>query len=180
VVVEEAKVRFSIDLGLATNQAWRTLLVHLSLRPSVFEVRASALEETVHIRMDDGQEHTDKVFKFAELRQPDKLLKELGGPLLPAALTSLGLAPAFAASNPQKSASLGLQWKARYDRLRVGGDAMRVIRLTAHLLDRFQIVILVSPVGEILRIELPDEIVLMNDALANLAPVDDDRTPARR
>src|ERR1044071_7867356 len=36
VVVEEAKVRFSVDVGLATNQTWRTLLVHLSLRPTVF------------------------------------------------------------------------------------------------------------------------------------------------
>jgi len=180
VVVEESKVRFSVDVGLATNQTWRTLLVHLSLRPTVFEVQASAVDETIHVRMDDGQEHTDKTFKFSDLRQPDKLLKELGGPFLPAALTSLGLTPSLAAPSPQKNASLGLQWKARYDRLKVGGDTMRVIRLTAHLLDRFQVLILVSPVGEILRIELPGEIVLINDALANLAPVEDDRTPTRR
>jgi hypothetical protein len=169
-----------VDVGLATNQTWRTLLVHLTLRPSVFEVQASAVDQTIHVRLDDGQEHTDKSFKFSDLREPDKLLKEFGGPFLPAALASLGLTPALAVPSTQKNVTLGLEWKARYDRLKVGGDAMRVIRLTARLLDRFQVLILVSPVGEILRIELPDEIVLVNDALANLAPLEDDRTPQHR
>jgi len=180
LVIDDAnRVRFSVDVGLATNQTWRTLRVHVSLRPSVFELQASAVDESIQIRMDDGQDRIDKSFKFADLRQPDKVLKELGGPLLPAALTSLGLTPALSKAQAGH-APLGLEWKARYDRLRIGGDSMRVIRLTAHLLDRFQVVILVSPVGEILRIELPDEIVLMNDALANLTGSEDDRTPPRR
>ena len=177
--VDDSKVRFSLDVGLATNQTWRSLQLHLSLRPTTLDIQASAAEQAVHIRMDDGQEHIAKTLQFSELRQPDKLLKELGGPLLPAALTSIGLTPALAGS-ARANASLGLDWKAHYDHLRVGGDSMRVIRLSARLLDRYQISFLVSPVGEILRIELPDDIVLMNDALANLALPDDDRTPARR
>jgi len=177
VSVDDTKVRFSLDLALTTNQTWRSMQLHLSLRPTTLDIQASAVEQAIHIRMDDGQEHTARTLKFADLRQPDKVLKELGGPIFPALATSLGLTPALVSSS-SSNPSLGLKWKAHYDRLQVGGDSMRVIRLTARLLDRYQISFLVSPVGEILRIELPDDIVFMNDALANLSQ-DDDRTAPR-
>jgi len=45
---------------------------------------------------------------------------------------------------------------------------VRAYRLQTRLLDRFQALIFVSSVGEILRIELPDEIILVNDQLTNL------------
>ncbi len=45
---------------------------------------------------------------------------------------------------------------------------MRVYRLEARLLGRFRAVILVSLEGEILRVELPDDIVLTNDVLTSL------------
>ena len=44
---------------------------------------------------------------------------------------------------------------------------MRAYRLQARLLDRYQARIFVSRVGEILRVDLPDEVVLLNDQLAN-------------
>jgi hypothetical protein len=50
----------------------------------------------------------------------------------------------------------------------VGHASVRVFRLAAKLLDRFQVVIFVSPVGEILRVELPDEWLLVNDEAGNL------------
>jgi hypothetical protein len=61
----------------------------------------------------------------------------------------------------------------------VGGDWMRVMRMRARLFDRFEAVFFVSPVGEILKVELPDQIVLVNDALANLVGPEDDRINSR-
>ena len=92
-------------------------------------------------------------------------MRELGGPALPAALAALGL-PLYQA-NPSSTA-IGLTWEARNDRLKIGSNYIRVYRLEARLFDRFKAVLFVSPVGEILRMELPDEIVLTNDALTNL------------
>ena len=63
---------------------------------------------------------------------------------------------------------LGLKWDAREDKLKIAGSFMRVFRLQTRLLDHFPAIIYVSRVGEILRVELPDEIVLGNDALLNL------------
>ena len=64
--------------------------------------------------------------------------------------------------------NVGLKWDAREDKLKVGGSFMRVYRLQTRILDHFPVLIYVSRIGEILRIELPDEIILANDALLNL------------
>jgi len=179
IVEETSRVRFSIDLRLSTNQAWQELDIRVGLRPSVWELHSVAAEQSLRLHIEDGQERTDKVFSFADLRNPDRILKEIGGPLLPAALAPLGLFPSTS-GGAQPKLSLGLQWQGRFDRLRVGGELMRVYRIQARLLDRFQAIFYVSPVGEILKIELPDQLVLMNDALANLSALEDDRTDPRR
>jgi hypothetical protein len=71
-------------------------------------------------------------------------------------------------SSPAATVSLGLEWEASTDWLPIGHTQMRVYRLEARLLGRFRAVILVSLEGEILRVELPDDIVLTNDVLTSL------------
>ena len=180
LVDEVNRLRFNFDINLTTNQSWQKLFLRLTLRPTVLELEALAADQSVRLRMDDGQERTDKVFTFSDLQHPDKLLKDLGNPILSAAISSLGLSSSANFTGPQPRPSLGLHWEARYDRLKVGGDWMRVIRLHARLLDRFQAVIFVSPVGEILKVELPDQITLMNDSLSSLSGPEDDRINSRR
>jgi hypothetical protein len=45
---------------------------------------------------------------------------------------------------------------------------VRAYRLKATLLDRFHATFYVSPVGEILRVELPNKIVVVNDRVSVL------------
>ena len=68
----------------------------------------------------------------------------------------------------QKNLSLGLRWEARNDWLKIGHSQVRVYRLHTRLLDRYQAVVVVSRVGEILRVELPNGLLLVNEALTNL------------
>ena len=63
---------------------------------------------------------------------------------------------------------LGLRWEARNDWLQVGHASTRVYRLQARLFDRYEVVVLVSRVGEILHVDLPDNIILVNEALTHL------------
>jgi hypothetical protein len=58
--------------------------------------------------------------------------------------------------------SLGLQWEARQDWLKVGSARLRCYRLHTRLLEKYRAVVYVSRVGEILRVELPDGYVLQN------------------
>lgn len=70
---------------------------------------------------------------------------------------------------PDAAASaLRFKWVAANDRVKIGNNWVRAYRLETRLFDRFKAVLFVSPVGELLRVELPDEITLVNDALLNM------------
>ena len=84
---------------------------------------------------------------------------------IPALIAALGLPRSPAQAGP---AALDLHWEARNDWLQIASERMRVYRLQAKLLDRFQLLLFISLEGEILRVELPDEIVLVNDHLSIL------------
>ena len=58
---------------------------------------------------------------------------------------------------------VALNWTAHYEWLRIGHNRVRIYRLEAKLLDRHRVVVLVSRVGEILRVEFPGDIKLITD-----------------
>ena len=105
------------------------------------------------------------VAAFGIIRAADEGAELAGDLHRQAALAAFGLP--LPATKPS-SASIGLKWDARNDRIKIANNLVRVYRLEAGLFDRYKVVLYVSPVGEILRLELPDEIVLTNDALTNL------------
>jgi hypothetical protein len=157
-----SRMRFNLNLQFATNHAWRRLALRVASRPSAWEIRTAAEEETLSLKYEDQTGHWSRTFTYDELRHPRQLLEEFAGSL-PLAL----LVPA-AGLEQQQNLSLGLQWAARNDWLKIGHAQVRVYRLQARLLDRYQIVVVVSRVGEILRVELPNGLLLMNEALSNL------------
>lgn len=159
------RLSFSSGMKLDTNQAWQTFEVRLTVQPDVYEVRANAADETVRLHVNAGADRIERTFRFADFQNPQKLLLELGGPMLPAMAATMGLP---LSTNKLSAASLGLRWEARHDSLLIGGNRVRAYRLEARPLERFKVTIYVSPVGEILRAELPGNIVLVNDHLAGL------------
>ena len=160
-----SRLRFTFNLKLSTNQDWEEFSLRLGLRPSVWEIRSIAADKTLTLTGDEGNGRTERVFKFSDLQNPEKILREFGGPLLPGTLREMGLPLNQSQST---DASVSLTWEARNDWLAIGHTRMRVYRVQAPVLDRFHIVIFVSLEGEILRVELPDEIVLVNDFLTTL------------
>ena len=159
------RTRFSSLLKLSTNLSWQRFDARAVMRPDSYELSASATEQTVSLRVDAGGDQFNRVFRFSELQNPQKLLLELGGPMLPLLVGSMGLP---VATNQISVASLGLDWVARHDWLTIGGNRVRAYRLQARPLGRYRITLYVSPVGEILRAELPGDFVLLNEALSGL------------
>jgi hypothetical protein len=161
-----SRLNFDLTLKLNTNQAWRELTVKVRLKPVFsWELQSSAEKQTVRLSMEEDTQRSEREYTFADLRNPEKIARDLGGPTLSAALAGLGISLPKAAPS---TAPAGLKWEARNDRLKIGNNFIRVYRLEARLFDRIKIALFVSPVGEILRMELPDEIVLSNDALTSL------------
>ena len=135
----------------ADLHVWRELSLRLATRPTVWTLRAAAADETLDLNYEDKTGRWSRRFAFAELRDPRTLLAELAGPL-PLA----GVLGPLAALEPPQTFSPQLDWEARNDWLEIGHAQVRVYRLRAQLLDRYQIVVIVSRVGEIMRVELPD------------------------
>jgi len=156
------RVRFNLHLVLATNHLWRELSLRIATRPEVWIIHTTAADQTLEIKYEDESGKWTRRFTFDELRDPRKLLEEFAGPL-PLALVG----PLTGLEEP-KNLSLGLKWEARNDWLKIGHSQVRVYRLQAHLLDRYQVVVVVSRVGEIMRVELPGGWALVNEAVASL------------
>ncbi len=160
-----SRLRFYCNLKLDSNQNWQDLSIKLSVKPFSWEIRSSAQARNVQILIDDDETRNEHTFSFDDLQNPSKIARDLGGPALLAALAAVGLP--LPSAKPT-STSIGLKWEARNDRIKIANNLVRVYRLEARLFDRYKATLFVSPVGEILRLELPDEIVLTNDALMNL------------
>ena len=158
--VDFGRISFDVNLKLATNRAWQRLDLRISLGRSALSVHSLASEQKVRLRTEDDGERTERVLTFAELQDPRSLAEAFAVPLPPGLL---GI-PDLSTNVPGDILSAQeFVWEARSEWINVGHTTARAYRLQTKLLDRWPIVIVVSPVGEILRVELPDGWVLAND-----------------
>jgi len=157
------RVRFESTLTLTTNQIWQDFNLKVTLRPTVLEIHRSATDPCVRISVDDGEEKFERVVKFSELQDPQALLRGFGSPIAAGLLNNFTM---LGAETQGTAVKAGLKWEGREDSMRIGHSPVRTYRLQTRVLDKYQITIFISRVGEILRVELPDEIVLVNDQLA--------------
>lgn len=162
------RLRFEMDFKLSTNRVWQEFNLRAHLRPAAWELHASAAEKKVRFVVDDVGDRWEQSFTFEQLRHPQTLLQEFGGPValtIFGALGNLGLNATGDTNAPPLS--FALQWQANNDFMRFGHSKVRVYRLYAKALGRFEIFIFVSRVGEILWVELPDQLILSNDAFTH-------------
>jgi hypothetical protein len=156
------RLKFNLQVVFDTNFLWRDLIVRVGMRPQAWEVRASALKEVVELKFENHNVVWDQRFRFDELRDPSRLLDLMG-------IGWLGDACGVPLStNIVGQLSLGLTRVAYQDWLKVGHARVRGYRLKVRLFDRHQILVLVSRIGEILRVELPGEITLANEIMTAL------------
>jgi hypothetical protein len=154
-------VRFSGEFAFGTDLRWKQFRTQTLVRPYTWQVKGSAADKSLWVQSTDGTSEWIQRFSPEDLRNPQQLATVLESPILAALL------PQFlpAATQTNMPLSLALDWTAHYEWLQIGRNKVRIYRLEAKLLDRHRIVVLVSRVGEILRIELPGEIKLVNDIL---------------
>jgi len=156
------RLRFTWQAELDPRQAWRTMLFRLNQRPNALEVRAEAATGTVRLKLGDDPPAWEQTLDLKDLAQPQALmgLPGLALPLGPLA----GLWPAGRPLDARQLA-LGLNWQAWSDTLKIGTARTRVYRLKARFLDKYEVTAVLSRVGEVLRLELPDNVLLLNEAL---------------
>lgn len=159
-----SRLRFEFHGKFATNHVWQEFTARALLRPYSWEVQARAADGKIRVSIDDGESVTQRTLPFADLKNPIKLLSEFGLDLPP-----LLLAPLMGSRSPSApSPNLGLDWKSETGWLKLGHSQVRIYRLHARLLDKYEANIIISRVGEILKAEFPLGVLLQNDALLNL------------
>ncbi|MFN7140301.1 MAG: hypothetical protein ACK4UN_13275 [Limisphaerales bacterium] len=156
-------LRFEYSMVFATNQAWESFRLRVSIRPNFWEITSNRESEKIHLLVNDQNGLWEHDFTFADLQNPENLVREFGGPVAVAMLGTMGLRSSSSAGTDQKF-SMGLEWEAHNDWMRFGHSRVRVYRLEAKLLGKLKIFVFVSRVGEILWVHLPDELVLSNNA----------------
>jgi hypothetical protein len=153
------RVKFDGHVKFSPRREWRELDLKFSTHAVAVAIHSLATNRTVSVQIagDDGT--NSNVFTFADLANPGTLLRALGGdagggwasgldlPGLPAGAGGFGRA---------------VPWEARRIRLMLGHEAVSAYRLETSVLGQ-PVVIYVSTLGEILRVELPGRITAVLD-----------------
>jgi hypothetical protein len=160
------RFRFDFDSRFGPDRRWSSWTFKAMQRPNTWSLSVNREKQTMQFSLGEGRAAIKQTFRFADFREPQKLIGDLGlAESFPLLAT---LMPSTTAAGTNTSFNLNLTWDARQDWLTMGHSKVRIYRLRGHLLDQYEVVILVSRVGEILRVELPGEITLINEALINL------------
>ena len=61
-----------------------------------------------------------------------------------------------------------IEWAAATDRVRLGQSTANIYRLELKPINGYSVIVLVSRAGEILRLELPGDVQLINESLIRL------------
>jgi hypothetical protein len=159
------RIYFDVDLDLDTNRMWQQLALRVAVGKDSLAIRSRAAEQNVRLMTEAEGDKQERVLTFAELQNPAALAEAFAIPL-PVPFEGLGLPGISTNVMGGILPAQGLDWEARSDWINIAHTPARAYRLRTSLLDRWQVVIMVSPVGEILRVELPDDWVLTSDQTA--------------
>ncbi len=141
------RVRFDGRLQFSSARAWRELNLKVSTRDATVDLHSVAAEQTVSLKLTSDGANFEHILSFADLQNPNTLLRALGG----------GLADELALPVvPSSSAAVAdtVKWEAHRDRIMIAHEPVTAYRLETRVLDH-PIVLYVSSLGEILRVELP-------------------------
>jgi hypothetical protein len=153
------RVRFDGQLQFSSARKWRELDLKVSSHLGAVEIHSLATNQSVHLKITGADSAIERDLKFADLQNPNALLRAFAGDFGGGFLGGFDL-PGV----PQNSAMLAqaIRWEAHRDRLMIGRDPVSVYRLETQVLQN-KIVIYVSTLGEILRVELPGGITASLD-----------------
>jgi hypothetical protein len=163
------RIRFELDAKFAANNEWREWTVKGLQRPNVWTISANKKDQTIELGLGEGAAAMKQKFRFSDFKNPGKLMDDMGvTAALPMAGVILPNLTTAAGSTNAPGLSLGLKWEGKQDWLQMGNSRVKVYQLRAQVLEKYEVVVIVSRVGEILRVKLPGEMTLVNEALINM------------
>ncbi|HTY88819.1 MAG TPA: hypothetical protein VMB80_15240 [Candidatus Acidoferrum sp.] len=155
------RLTFNGRIQFSSRRAWREVNLKVTAHPSVVEVHSAATNQAVHLKITTDEVASEYEFTFAQLQNPDTLVRAIAGDWPGGWAAGADWMPL-----PQNSRALAtaLRWEAHLERLTIGREPVSVYRLETHVLDH-PLVVYVSTLGEILRVELPGGITAVLDQI---------------
>lgn len=149
------------DVDFSTNRMWQDMTLRVDQRPQSWEVKTKSGSDRIQVVFEEGKRRFEQTFQTSDMTAIGAILSPYMA-LLPQGVLpdTKSLTPEFFAHN--------IQWSAHNDWLKVGRNRLRVYRINAKFAGRFDGVVYISRAGEILKVQLPDSIQLVNDALAGM------------
>jgi hypothetical protein len=155
------RIKFDGRLQFSSLRNWRELNLKISSRGVTVGIHSLATNQTVALEITADGATELRVFSFADLQNPGKLLETIAGNSGGGFLDGIEM-PGFQQSAPLAQ---NLRWQATRERLMLGREPVSVYRLETQLLQN-KIVIYVSTLGEIMRVELPGNITAVIEGWA--------------
>jgi hypothetical protein len=144
------RLKFDGRVQFTPAHQWQELNLKITSRLAVIEIHSLATNELAHVKIsNDGTLLLARDFTFTDLQNPGTLVRALTGNLADGWFGGFDLPELMPATEAQK-----IQWDARRTRVKIGTEAVPVYRLESSVLGH-PVILDVSTLGEILRIELP-------------------------
>lgn len=143
------QIKFTGQLRFDHQRQWRELHLKIMTRPTTMEIHSLAAKQLLHLKITADGAVVERDLTFAELQNPNTLLRTFlgdAGDTFPGGMELPPLAPAAAAQK--------IVWHASRTCVRLGTESVPVYRLATGALG-YTVTADVSTLGEILRVELP-------------------------
>jgi hypothetical protein len=151
------RLKFAGRVQFASVSAWQEVNLKISSRLTSVEIHALATNQTVHLKINSEGAILEREVTFADLKNPDSLARALLGN---GADMLLGMVDLPALAGP--AAAQKLDWRASRTRVKIGTEFVPIYRIETSLLGQ-AVVVDVSTLGEILRVELPGNLTARID-----------------
>lgn len=150
------RLKFDGTVQYATPRQWRELRLRVTSRLSAVDIYSQATNQSLHFRISNEGVVLERDLKFADLHNPASILRtfldDFGGGLL-----NFIELPELPPAGGQ-----GVEWQAVRTRMKVGTETLPVYRVETFALG-YKVRIFISTLGEVLRVELPGDIVARID-----------------
>lgn len=146
------RVKFNGQILFSSLQQWHEIRLKLIARNIVTEIFSVATNEMIHLKITGPDVSSDISFSISEVNNPSSLLKTVS--------RSFGAGDWLGGDEFSLlgRSAVTVKWNAYRERLMIGRDPVTAFRLETRFLEN-RIVIHVSTLGEILKVELPNGIV---------------------
>lgn len=151
------RLKFDGRVRFTTRRQWEEFTFKISSRLATIDLHSIFTNRTVHVKIRGESFDMDRDLTFAELENPNAIVRAFAGNFADALLGPMDL-PLFT----PEAGGQAISWDARRTRVRLGAEQIPVYRLESSALG-YTMTMDVSTLGEILCVNLPGNITARID-----------------